>query len=91
MEIEVQLGTPKVRIKRLECHLTYVHNTSPERKKNFWCALHVNFRSATHICKMVTAHLYLALRRFTELPELNSSKHFLYLVQFSVLIMLLAL
>ncbi len=29
----------------------YISNAPSGRKKNFWCSLLVNFRSATHICK----------------------------------------
>jgi hypothetical protein len=59
-------------------------------KMNFRCALLVNFRSATHICKMAIAPPYLALQGFNDHPELNSSKPLLRLAQFLILIISLA-
>jgi hypothetical protein len=68
----------------------YICKAPPGRKMNFRCALTVNFRSATHKCKMAIAPPYLALRGYTNHPELNSWKHLLWLVQLLILIISLA-
>jgi hypothetical protein len=51
VEIELQQGTPEVQIKQPECLILYICNAPPGHKKNFLCALLVNFRGATHMCK----------------------------------------
>ncbi len=51
VEIELQQGTPEVQIKQLECLIHTVCDAPPGSKKNFRCALLVNFRSAAYTCK----------------------------------------
>jgi hypothetical protein len=69
---------------------TYICNAPLEHKMNFRCALLVNFHSATHICKNGICTSISGTPGLTELPELNTPKPLLWLVQFLILIISLA-